>query len=131
MKFEVITSKNALMYAMHEYDNPQCLSMDEFMEDYKRLKYIKRLCRRYLSTKRLSERLMLNHVVLLLNVFGPEATVRLLFLKCDDSRMFAVLKPFLLYLDVLPQVVSGVNGKSIQTTPIPLDQKLVKQLEAL
>lgn len=129
MGFDTLTHKNALMYALHEYDNPQCLSMAEFNEDYKRFKYIKRLCRRYMTTTRLSERLMLNHMLLLTNVFGPTATVRLLFLKCDDANMFAVLKPFLSYLDVLPDIVHGINGKNILTAAIPTDHKLVRRLE--
>jgi hypothetical protein len=109
--YENVTAKDALLYAMSVYENPQCLSEAEFEEDYKRFKYVKRLCRRYLANNRLSERLMLNHIVLLLNVFGVDATVRLLFLKCDDEKSYRVLKPFLLYLNILPSHVMGVNGK--------------------
>jgi hypothetical protein len=129
--FDDVTTKNALMYAMKAYDNPQCLTEAEFVEDYKRFKYVKRLCSRYLSTGNLSERLMLNHLVLLNNVFGPEATVRLLFLKCSDPHMYRVLKPFLVYLNVLPEVVVGVSGIDIYTDPIPTDERLMSNLQAL
>lgn len=126
-----LTSKNVALYAAKQYDNPQCLDTAEYLEDYKRLKYVKRLCRRYLTTQRVSVRLMLNHLVLLNNVFGPTATCRLLFVKCDDARMYKVLKPFLLYLSILPDVVVGINGGDIYTRDIPTDAKLVKQLDAL
>jgi hypothetical protein len=131
MTFENVTAKNALMFAMQNYDNPQCLSMAEFTEDYKRFKYIKRLCRRYITTQHLSERLMLNHLILLTNVFGVEATIRLLFVKCDDKDSFRVLKPFLSYLNLLPTHVRGVNGKTLNTDKIPTDEKLWQRLRDL
>lgn len=126
-----VTSKNALAYAMRHYENLQCLSMAEFIEDYKRFKYIKRLCRRYLTTQQISERLMLNHIILLTNVFGIEAAVRLLFVKCDDANSYKVLKPFLLYLNALPSYVTGVNGKNINTEKISTDDKLWQRLQGL
>src|SRR4051812_21091369 len=119
--FENVTNKNAHMFALKSYDNPQCLSQQEFDEDFKRFKYVKRLCRRYASDQLVSERLMLNHLILLANVFGIEPTVRLLFLKCDDEKSYRVLKPFLLYLGMLTELVKGVNGKDIFTDRIPLD----------
>jgi hypothetical protein len=131
MEFANLTSKNAILYASRHYDNPQCISVDEFAEDYKRFKYVKRLCRRYLTTRHLSERLILNHLIGLLNVFGPEATVRLLFVKCDDERSYRVLKPFLEYLNILPPVVTGVDGYDIVTADIPTDERIWKKLGAL
>lgn len=131
MNFDNLTLRNAALYAAQAYDNPQCWDTAEFLDDVKRLKYVKRLCRRYLTTRRMSERLMLNHIVLLNNVFGPVATVRLLFIKCDDTNMYRVLKPFLLYLSILPDVVTGINGADIYTKDIPLDTRLLKRLEAL
>lgn len=130
-EFETLTQKNALFYAMRVYDNPSCLTEAEFFEDYKRFKYVKRLCSRYLTTKRLSERLMLNHLMLLRNVFGNEAMTRLLFLKCSDPHSYQVLKPFLEYMDALPEVVEGINGSDIYTTAIPADEHVKHVLEAL
>lgn len=131
MEFANLTSKNAILYASRHYDNPQCISVTEFAEDYKRFKYVKRLCRRYLTTRHLSERLILNHLIGLLNVFGPEATVRLLFVKCEDERSYRVLKPFLEYLQVLPTVVMGIDGYDIVTADIPTDERIWKKLGAL
>lgn len=131
VNFDNVTAKNSLLYAMREYDNPQCLDAEEFAEDYKRFKYVKRLCKRYLLSKSLSEQLMLNHLVLLKNVFGSVATVRLLFVKCDDARLYKVLKPFLIFMDILPEVVVGVNGEDIYTNSIPTDEDLLQRLQAL
>lgn len=129
--FDSLTTKNILLFAMKSYDNPQCLDEEEFLEDFRRLKYVKRLCRRYLAAGRMSERLMLNHLVLLNNVFGASAAVRLLFLKCNDPRMYRALKPFLVYLSILPDVVSGIDGQDIYTENIPLDLKLLQRIQAL
>lgn len=131
MEFEQLTPKNAILYATRMYDNPQCISFDEFAEDYKRFKYIKRLCRRYVLSKQLSERLILNHIIGLVNVFGPEATVRLLFVKCDNERTYRVLKPFLSYLAILPDVIVGINGYDINTRDIPNDERIWKKLREL
>lgn len=129
--FENVTSKNAVVLAMKEYDNPQCLNLEEFIEDYKRFKYVKRLCRRYTATGHISERLMLNHLVLLFNVFGAESTVRLLFLKCEDPDLFVVLKPFLLYMGKLPDVIRGIDGDDIHMAGVPLDEELYGRLLVL
>ena len=129
--FEMLDAKNSFRYALKEYDNPQCMSMAEFEEDYKKFKYVKRLCRRYMTTTDVSDRLLLNHLVLLSNVFGVTATVRLLFVKCEDDRVFKVLKPFLMYLKMLPEVVWGINGKNIYTNKIPMDEGLYQRLKEL
>ncbi len=131
MTFESVTHKNSLVYAMQHYDNPQCLDTAEFEEDYKHFKYVKRLCRRYLTTTRLRERLLLNHLVLLFNVFGDEATVRLLFLKCDDPQMYRILKTFLVYMQRAPEMVAGIDGDDIYLSALPFDDKLFKKLQAL
>ncbi len=129
--FDDVNTKNALLYAMKEYDNPQCLSTAEFNEDYKRFKYVKRLCRRYASTGHISERLMLNHLILLMNVFGTTGAVRLLFLKCDDAPSHQVLKTFLVYLSSLPEIVCGIDGRDIRTAEIPFDPHLMTTLYAI
>ena len=70
--YERITSENVIMYAIKHYDNPQCEGEKEFQDDLKRFKYIKRLLRKYYDTDILKERLLLNHIIVLKNVFGPE-----------------------------------------------------------
>ena len=108
------------------YTSPHCI-LSEFESDIKRTKYLKRLFRRYKSSRTLKERLVLNHIILLNNVFGPEATSRILFYKIDE-RDYDVLKTFLSYLNIAPDVVYGINGKNIDVARIPLDMNVVKIL---
>ena len=72
MKFDNVTESNLLLYAAQNYHNPLTASSEDFYEDLKRFKYIKRLANRYLETGELAERLMLNHLIIVFNVFGVE-----------------------------------------------------------
>lgn len=118
-----------LIYVAKAYISPNCI-VSELEEDLKRIKYLKRLFRRYKTTKTLKERLILNHIILLGNVFGPEATSRVLFFKIDEDD-YDVLKTFLLYLNLLPEVVYGINGKNIITSGIPVDLNIAKVLREI
>lgn len=124
-----ITEENFIMYAMKCYTSPHCI-MSEFESDIKRIKYLKRLFRRYKITKSLKERLILNHIILLNNVFGHIATVRILFFKMEE-RDYDVLKTFLLYLNIMPEIVKGINGKNILSSDIPMDDNVVQILRNL
>ena len=124
--FENLNEDNFMMYAMKCYTSPHCI-MSEFEGDIKRTKYLKRLFRRYKVTKSLKERLILNHIILLNNVFGPEATARILFYKTDE-RDYDILKTFLGYLDIMPDFVYGVGGKTIVSSEIPLDMNVAEIL---
>jgi hypothetical protein len=101
--------------------------MSEFEGDIKRTKYLKRLFRRYKVTKTLKERLILNHIILLNNVFGIEPTARILFYKIDE-RDYDVLKTFLDYLRIMPDEVGGINGKTIYSSDIPLEPNIAEIL---
>ena len=94
--FDDLNDENFMIYAMKCYESPNCI-MSEFENDIKRTKYLKRLFRRYKISKSLKERLILNHIILLNNVFGHDATVRILFYRADE-RDYDVLKTFLVYL---------------------------------
>ena len=122
--FDNLNEENFMMYAMKCYISPNCI-MSEFEGDIKRTKYLKRLFRRYKVTKILKERLILNHIILLNNVFGPEVTARILFYKIDP-RDYDILKTFLLYLGILPELVTGINGKNIRTSEVPVDMHIVE-----
>jgi hypothetical protein len=117
--FDDLNEDNFLMYAVKCYTSPHCI-LSEFEGDIKRTKYLKRLFRRYKITKIIKERLILNHIILLNNVFGTEATARILFYKTDE-RDYDILKTFLSYLNLAPDVVYGIQGKNILVTEIPLD----------
>ena len=104
--------------------------MSEFENDIKRTKYLKRLFRRYKVTKSLKERLILNHIILLNNVFGPEVTARILFYRIDE-RDYDILKTFLCYLNIMPKMIYGINGKNINGYDIPLDLNVAEVLKNL
>jgi hypothetical protein len=101
--------------------------MSEFEGDIKRTKYLKRLFRRYKITKTIKERLILNHIILLNNVFGSEATARILFYKTDE-RDYDILKTFLSYLNLAQNVVYGINGKNVLLSEIPVRLKCSKNI---
>jgi hypothetical protein len=127
--FDDLNEDNFVMYAVKHYNSPQCI-MSEFEGDIKRTKYLKRLFRRYKVTKSLKERLILNHIILLNNVFGPEVTARILFYKIDE-RDYDILKTFLAYLNISPEVVYGIKGKNIIVSSIPLDTNVVEILRKI
>ena len=127
--FDDLNDENFLIYAMKQYNSPHCI-VSEFEGDIKRTKYLKRLFRRYKVTKSLKERLILNHIILLNNVFGYDATARILFYKIDE-RDYDMLKTFLSYLNIMPDTVYGINGKNVSVAEIPLDANVVEILRKI
>jgi len=125
MDFSKLNNSNFILYVSKYYDNPQCDSMDEFNEDLNRIKYIKRLLRKYIKTGILRERLILNHLIILQNVFGPTVTSRILFFKVD-KELYSELKTFLIYLNYLPENIPEIN-----IDEIPLDNKIVSILRKI
>lgn len=98
--FEKITPANWQMFAMKHYDNPQADGEEEFQDDLKRFKYLKRLLKKYHEGGDLKERLILNHIIVLSNVFGIEGAVTLLLFKIEPEY-WSELKTFLLYLNMI------------------------------
>ena len=127
MKFDNLTEKYFLLYAMQHYNNPQCVEVEEFNDDLKRIKYIKRLFNQYAIEGVLKERLLLNHVIVFYNVFSVEAATRILFYKLEEE-FWPMLKTFLFYLNFLPDTIESINGRTILTTEIPMDQGIVDSL---
>lgn len=95
--FDKLTESNLFLYAAKHYNNPQFSDVEDFYDDLKRYKYIKRLVNRYLESGELSERLILNHLIVVFNSFGIEAALKILELKLDN-RHWPVIKPFLIFL---------------------------------
>tara|TARA_B100000287_G_scaffold393345_1_gene406490 strand:- start:598 stop:975 length:378 start_codon:yes stop_codon:yes gene_type:complete len=114
MVFDRLSEENFIMYAMKMYNNPQCNTIDEFYEDLERIKYVKRLLYKYINRGILRERLILNHIIILTNLFGARATSKMLFFKLDEN-MFSALKTFLLYLNYLPEEIEEAPIKLIET----------------
>ena len=127
MIFDDLNEKNFLLYAMQHYNNPQCVEVEEFNDDLKRIKYIKRLFNQYSIEGVLKERLLLNHVIVFYNVFSVEAATRILFYKLEED-VWPMLKTFLFYLNFLPDKIESINGRTILTTEIPMDQGIVDSL---
>ena len=100
--FEEITKQNWLLYAMQNYDNPTLEKQQEFDDDIKRFKYLKRLFRKYRATGELKTRLILNHIIVLNNVFGNEASATLLLYKVEQEY-WAILKTFLVFLKTIKE----------------------------
>jgi hypothetical protein len=117
--FDDLNEENFMIYAIKCYSSLNCV-MSEFENDLKKTKYIKRLIRRYKITKNLKERLLLNHIILLNNVFSQESTARILFYKIDE-RDYDTLKTFLLYLNIMPDTILNIRGKNIYSSDIPID----------
>ena len=127
MEFDDLNEKNFLLYAMKYYDNPQCVEVEEFNDDLKKIKYIKRLFNQYALEGVLKERLLLNHIIVFYNVFSVEAATRILFFKLEEE-VWPMLKTFLFYLNFLPNKIESINGRIISTTEIPMDQGIVDSL---
>ena len=122
---------NFLLYAAKHYDNPHCYDTLEFYDDLNRFKYIKRLFNRYEETGELKERLVINHLTILYNIFGAEPATRMLFLKLRDQYHF--LKPLLVLMGYMPDVVHniGIDGRNIVSSDIALDENIVEILRKI
>jgi hypothetical protein len=126
--YDCINEKNFLLYAAKFYENPACHSVEEFLEDIKRIKYIKKSFSRYETTGEIKERLVLNHITILLNVFGPVCLPRILFFKMREHLRY--LKPFLILLNVLPEEIYNIGKDSVTfiTDDIEMDRGIVNRL---
>ena len=126
MSFDDLTNDNILLYAAKAYDKPNCI-MSEFKEDMKRFNYLKRLFKRYRKVGELREQLVLNHLVVICNVFGPEVATRILFFKISKDD-YSALKTYLLFLSCMPERVKGIKGHDIISSEIPVDMTIAEVL---
>ena len=126
---ENLNDDNFIIYAMKAYDRPNCI-MSEFEEDLSRIKYVKRLIKRYKTTGELKERLILNHIIVLSNVFGIEPSARMLFFKIDKED-YDILKTFLLFLNYMPRHMNGINGNHYNSADIGVDVFVGSRLSKL
>ena len=129
MKCETLDNSNFLLYAAKHYDNPQCFDTKEFYDDLKRFKYLKRLFNRYKETGDLKERLIINHLQVLYNLFGIEPTTRMLFLSL--KRHHECLKPFLILFNTMPECIFNVEGRDIRNSDISMDNQIVEVLRKI
>lgn len=118
------------MFATKYYTNPQCTSVEEFNDDLNKIKYVKRLFNRFLETGELRVNLILNHLIVIYNVFENEAATRMLFFRVE-KKFYSILKPFLIFLNRLPDTVKGINGEDLNTKIIPLNETTIKELRKI
>lgn len=129
MIFDDLNNENFLMYAMKAYEKPNCL-MSEFKEDIKRFNYLKRLFHKYRKTKDIKEQLVLNHLMIIYNVFGVEPATRMLFYKISKED-YSSLKTFLLFVNFMPNVVRGIKGNDIRSSDIDVDMDIANSLRKI
>lgn len=123
---EKLTEENFLLFAMRNYDNPQCMSLEEFEEDLKRFMYLRKLFQRYKQNDDLKERLIINHIIVLHNLFGV-VTTEMLFFKID-KEFWDILVTFLVYLERMPNEVPEFN---LHLSNIRLDEKIIAVLREI
>lgn len=124
-----IVEQNFVLVAAKAYDNPACHSVEEFQEDLMKFTYIKRLFIKYRDKGELRERLVLNHLIVVFNLFGAEAT-RLLFFKLEGY--WELLCPFLEYMGQLPEVVHRIGKHEVVVTQqISADQTIRNALRSI
>ena len=130
MKFDDLNDDTFLMFAMREYNNMQCTDIEEFYDDLKKIKYIKRLFNAYKNNGLLKERLILNHLIIFYNVFTVYAGTRILFYKIEKD-FWSILKTFLIYLDRMPDKIDSIRGEIILTSDIQLDEGIITRLRSI
>ena len=123
MKFDELNEGNYMLFAIKFYDNPQAVTKDDFEDDLKRIKYVKRLLKRYKNTGVLKTHLILNHIIVLFNVFN-EGTIPFLFYNLEED-LWPAIKSFLMYLNRIPEYPkSHIHG-------IPEDQHCLEELNLI
>lgn len=128
ISFDDLNDENFLLFAAKSYNSPHCVQ-SEFKEDLSRIRYVRRGIRSYLKTGELKYRQIMNHIIILYNVFGLNATRMLFFQMTLDE--WKVLKTFLLFLNFMPEVVRGINGKDIISSDIIIDIETAKILRGI
>jgi len=121
VRIDELTEKNLVLFAAQRYRKPNFSDIEEFYEDLKRFKYVKRLLNRYLDQEELVERLILNHIIIICNSFGIKNSLKIFELKLNEKH-WPVIKPFLVYLRYI---------KDDQYTGIPMDQHIVNVLRKI
>ena len=120
-----LTKENFLLFAAKEYNNPNCIGVSEFNADLKRFMYIKRLLKRHLRGKDFDFRLLVNHIVIINNLFDSKSTCRMLYFYCESST-WKIITAILLYLKILVKDIPELNGSKLES-----DEKIKKLLQEL
>lgn len=123
MQFNVLNEDNFLLFAIKNYENPQAVTKDDFNRDLNHFKYIKRLLKKYIKTGEIRTHLLINHFIVLYNVFG-EATNPMLFFKIEEE-LWPQVKTFIVFLNKLPEYPKS------KIHDIQVDLKCFKELQKI
>ena len=118
-----------MLFCAKHYDNSGYISTEEFIEDLNRIKYIKKLITRYVEHGDLKERLIINHLQVIYNLFGVEPSTRMLFLALKKHH--DCLKPFLVLFNTMPEIVFNIEGKDIRNSDVSMDNNIVEVLRKI
>jgi hypothetical protein len=127
--FDNLDDENIFIYSIKAYEKPNCV-ITEFEDDVRRFNYIQKLFTKYTKSGDIKERLIINHLIILNNVFTPEVVTRLLFYKISPEH-YSILKTFLLFLNIMPERVKGIMGRDIISSDISVDMNVVQILRRL
>jgi hypothetical protein len=125
-----LNEETFIMYAIKHYDNKNCSGLGEFFDDLNRFKYLKRLFKKYKADGQLRERLILNHLIVIYNLFGVDAATKLLFFKIE-KEYWKELKTFLVFLNYMPRIVIVSRDMHIKENDIQVDDKILDTLKNL
>lgn len=126
MNNEFLTEENFILFCQKHYFNSQCSGKNEFVDDLKRIKYVKRLIQKihkHKTLKSIRERLIINHIIILKNVFGEEQAARILFFKLEP-KLHSYLKSFLVFLEFNIKSIPEIKYGQLNTDP-RIDRKLL------
>ena len=129
--YKSLTKENIKLYAAGEYDNPGCSSFLEFEEDYKRVRFLKTLLKKFVNNKPINIRLIINHIVCLSNVFPRNSAVAYILFTELHEDLWNVLATFLLFLSLMPASLNSVKGRNITLSSMSIDTGLLESLEKL
>lgn len=124
--FEKLNESNFTLFAMKSYTNPHCTDLLEFNDDLKRIRYVKRLFKKYEQNNDLKERLIFNHLMVFYNSFEPQCATRMLCFRLEEYLSY--LKPFLLYMGYWTEEVVQMDGRKCKDSDIIIDQGIVTTL---
>jgi hypothetical protein len=123
MKFDELNEDNYILFAIKHYDNPQAVTQEDFFEDLSRFKYIKKLLRKYVRTGDLKTNLLINHFIIVFNIFN-DAALPLLFFKIE-KELWSSMKTFLVFLNRVPEYPKSFVDE------IPVDENCLKILQSI
>ena len=125
-----LNDDNFVMYAIKHYDNKNCTGLNEFYDDLNKFKYLKRLFKKFNDKGELRERLILNHIIVIYNLFGVEAATKMLFYKIE-KQYWSQLKTFLVFLNFMPRLVIVSKEIHIKDSDIIIDESILETLKKL